>query len=148
MVVHFSACKQGAAHPGSTSECPLLRQKHHTHRLWYIDCGTPVNVQWKLTQNRINCWIKSLFLYVLHTNIFLVASENYGWTTDITILTMSLLWNLWTMNPSFKYRGWAVNVTWQKHISTSRTLPPQSNSKTATTTLTCCKDENSSGVFF
>ncbi len=33
--VSSSACKQGAAHPGSTSERRLLRQQHHTHALWY-----------------------------------------------------------------------------------------------------------------
>ncbi len=35
MRVHSSACKQGAAHPGSTSECRVLRQQHHTHASWY-----------------------------------------------------------------------------------------------------------------
>ncbi len=39
-----------------------------------------------------NCWIK-LFLFSWCTNSILVASSNYGWTTDVTwiILTISLL---------------------------------------------------------
>ncbi len=32
----------------------------------------------------MNCWIKSLFLFSLHTKSILVASWNYGWTTDVT----------------------------------------------------------------
>ncbi len=35
MGVHSSACKQAAAHPGSTSECRLLHQQHYTHASWY-----------------------------------------------------------------------------------------------------------------
>ncbi len=35
MGVHSSACKQAAAHPGSTSECRLLHQQHYTHASWF-----------------------------------------------------------------------------------------------------------------
>ncbi len=31
----MSACKQGAMHPGSTSESRLLHQQNHTHALRY-----------------------------------------------------------------------------------------------------------------
>ncbi len=35
MRVHCSACKQGTAHLGFTSECRLLRHQHHMHVLCY-----------------------------------------------------------------------------------------------------------------
>ncbi len=44
-------------------------------------------------------WIKSLFLFSLHTKGILKASYNYGWTTDVTRtnLTISLL-PFWALN--------------------------------------------------
>ncbi len=51
MHVHFSACKQAAAHPGSTSERRLLRHQHHTQA---YSCDT----HQRLTEKRRNCWIK------------------------------------------------------------------------------------------
>ncbi len=40
-----------------------------------------------------NCWIKSLFLFSLHTKSIFVALSNYSWTPDVTwtVLPMSLL---------------------------------------------------------
>ncbi len=77
-----SACKQAAVHPGSAPEV-----------------RTVVNAHRRLAQKRRNCWIKSLFLFSLCTKSILVASENYGWTTDVTwtILTISLL-PFWALN--------------------------------------------------
>ncbi len=53
----------------------------------------------KWSQN--NILSKSLFLFSLHTKSILVASYNYGWTTDVTwtILTMSLQ-TFWALNVS------------------------------------------------
>ncbi len=46
-----------------------------------------------------NTLLKSLFVFSLCTKSFLVASSNYGWSTDVTwtILTMSLL-PFWALN--------------------------------------------------
>ncbi len=67
-----------------------------------------------LTQNSVrslrpaeetNCWIKSLFLFSLHTKSILVTSLNSDWTTD----------GRWTILPMSFILFWALTVlfTWQ-----------------------------------
>ncbi len=78
MHVHSFAC---AAHPGSTSECQLLRQQHHTHA--QVKDWPP---------QRRNGWIK-LFIFVFFVHINYSRSFIKCWTTDVTwtILMMTLL---------------------------------------------------------
>ncbi len=61
MCVHSSACLQGAAHPGSTSERRLLRQQHHTYRMRHV---TLMNAWWRLTRKRRNSWISRYFCFL------------------------------------------------------------------------------------
>ncbi len=57
------------------------------HRTAYAICVHYGDVE------ETNCWIKLIFLFSWCINSILVASLNYGWTTDVTwiILTISLL---------------------------------------------------------
>ncbi len=43
---------------------------------------TLTNARRRLTWKRRNCWIKTLFLFSLHTKRILIALYNYGWTPD------------------------------------------------------------------
>ncbi len=58
----FSASKQAAAHPGSTSEC-----RSCVSSIIHMRYGTLMNTCCRLTRKRRTCWIKSLFLFSLNT---------------------------------------------------------------------------------
>ncbi len=82
-LVCYLACLQ-------KEECTLMRS------------GTIVNMHQSLTQKRINCWIKSLFLFSLRTKIILATSKNYGWTIDATWTILAIL-PFWALNVSVAF---------------------------------------------
>ncbi len=83
--------------------------------------GTFMNARQRLTWKRRNCWIKSLFLFSLHTKSILIASKKYGWTTDViwTILMMSivLFWALIMVVPLLSMEGQKALRFHQKYLN-------------------------------
>ncbi len=92
----------------SVSVSTVHSQEHHDTCMlccwcWNLHSGIMV-LSWmriEFWHERRNCWIKSLFLFSLHTNINLVASENYSWSTDVT----------WTIFMMFLLPFWVLKVS-------------------------------------